>query len=515
MRTSIDSRHNTGMRLLRDLLDVPGLTAVEVLAGDPAAVRVRSVSLIERLADLRLVPTAGMAVLGAQATADARGYRLDVALREMAAAGVAGLVLTGDTAPERVPATVTGVATRADVAVLRAASEPLADLVVSFNAALAGGADEQVRVVEAARAALAGLADRDSDDPVPEARRIAADALGRPVEHSREYGSAPDLVQVRVLAANEPLGVFAVAVSSVADQVTARLVLTLAAATAGRLVAAHRQREDVPVRSRSAVLGELLVASGDRLSRLVSAARGVGVPIDGWHEVVRIELDGPGPGREFDELTRFATLESARRLGLQVARAHGRTWNVAQVDGALVLVGTSRYDPGTSGRQDTSAIAGRVLDRLAELVPPDVQWCGVGTAHEGSTGLLASAAEARTALAKGRVVGRCGAVTLYDVTGLGRMLVDWYASDSARDAVRALLRPLDELDRSRAEAAVETLHVYLDERGSTSRAGERLHLHRNAVSYRVRWITELLGVDLDDPDQRLALQLACRARLLR
>jgi DNA-binding PucR family transcriptional regulator len=30
----------------------------------------------------------------------------------------------------------------------------------------------------------------------------------------------------------------------------------------------------------------------------------------------------------------------------------------------------------------------------------------------------------------------------------------------------------------------------------------------------MRRITGLLGVDLDDPDQRLALQLACRARLL-
>jgi DNA-binding PucR family transcriptional regulator len=43
------------------------------------------------------------------------------------------------------------------------------------------------------------------------------------------------------------------------------------------------------------------------------------------------------------------------------------------------------------------------------------------------------------------------------------------------------------------------------------RTASVLHLHRNAVTCRLRRITDLLGVDLD---QRLALQFACRARLL-
>ena len=40
------------------------------------------------------------------------------------------------------------------------------------------------------------------------------------------------------------------------------------------------------------------------------------------------------------------------------------------------------------------------------------------------------------------------------------------------------------------------------------------HLGRSAVSCRLRRSTALPGVDLDDPDERLALHLACRARLL-
>ncbi|MEI2819284.1 MAG: helix-turn-helix domain-containing protein [Marmoricola sp.] len=67
--------------------------------------------------------------------------------------------------------------------------------------------------------------------------------------------------------------------------------------------------------------------------------------------------------------------------------------------------------------------------------------------------------------------------------------------------------------RQRARAAVATLHAYLDEQGSLQRAAQRLHVHRgNAVVYSLERL-RAAGIDLDDPDNRFALQLACRARL--
>ena len=94
------------------------------------------------------------------------------------------------------------------------------------------------------------------------------------------------------------------------------------------------------------------------------------------------------------------------------------------------------------------------------------------------------------------------------------MLIEWYASDTVRASVRDQLAPLEKLGPGRADTAIKTLATYLDEQGSMVRTAQKLHLHRNAVTNRLRSITELLDVDLDDPDQRLALQLACRARLL-
>jgi PucR C-terminal helix-turn-helix domain len=65
--------------------------------------------------------------------------------------------------------------------------------------------------------------------------------------------------------------------------------------------------------------------------------------------------------------------------------------------------------------------------------------------------------------------------------------------------VRAQLAPLERLGPACGVTAIRTLAAYLDRQGSIVRTARVLHLHRNAVTYRLRRITGLLGVDLDDP----------------
>ena len=76
-----------------------------------------------------------------------------------------------------------------------------------------------------------------------------------------------------------------------------------------------------------------------------------------------------------------------------------------------------------------------------------------------------------------------------------------------------MLQPLIDLG-ARGERLLQTLHVYLDERGSITRTAQRVHLHRNAVSYRINKAFKLLEIDRNNPDELLLLQLACRAREL-
>jgi DNA-binding PucR family transcriptional regulator len=55
-----------------------------------------------------------------------------------------------------------------------------------------------------------------------------------------------------------------------------------------------------------------------------------------------------------------------------------------------------------------------------------------------------------------------------------------------------------------------TLRAYLDCFGDVPRASERISVHPNTFRYRMRRLVELFGVDLDDPDERVVLELQFR-----
>ena len=284
------------------------------------------------------------------------------------------------------------------------------------------------------------------------------------------------------------------------------------AAAARSLDLARRARE-TPVRSRSELLAELLMSDSAISEDLLERARQLGIPVTGWHLAVRVEADDLDEA-EHDEVRRFELLESAGQAGLQAVAGGGETWYLSRVTRAVILIRVTGSNPGPQAGVRAARSAERALAAIAARLPVPRFRAGVGTAHEGPVGLRVSAAEARGALAAARAARRPAGVAAHDAVGIRRMLMEWYASNTVRASVRDQLAPLEKLGPARADTAIRTLAAYLDEQGSVVRTAERLHLHRNAVTNRLRSITELLDVDLDDPDQRLALQLACRARLL-
>ena len=298
-----------------------------------------------------------------------------------------------------------------------------------------------------------------------------------------------------------------------ADGARGWIAAALCASAASRTLEGRRLIEEAPIRSRAAIIAELLLTR--QLETVAERARDFGIAVDGWHIAAQIEIDDRGSRPGANAVAEHALREELLRVALRVARAQGSaTWEGTQLSSALFLVSTQRSDPGLRGTTERLSILKEVVNRLKAYQPERTFAVGVGGAHEGADGIRASGAEAAAAALLARADERGNRVLLFDATGLRRMLLAWSGSTAARQAIDDLLAPLDSLGREKSDTAVRTLAAYLSEQGSLLRAGERLRVHRNAISYRIRKYVGLLEADLADPDDRFALELACRIRLM-
>lgn len=92
------------------------------------------------------------------------------------------------------------------------------------------------------------------------------------------------------------------------------------------------------------------------------------------------------------------------------------------------------------------------------------------------------------------------------------VLLDRLAEVAANEPIIPMgaLRLLFERDAKHRSHLVETLRAYLDCFGDVALAARRLQVHHNTLRYRIERLREIPGLDLDDPEQRLALQLQLR-----
>jgi purine catabolism regulator len=131
----------------------------------------------------------------------------------------------------------------------------------------------------------------------------------------------------------------------------------------------------------------------------------------------------------------------------------------------------------------------------------------VGSLASGSAGLTSSLSEAADAVRIAVNRSTTGWFVRVDGLGLEQLLLAWTGNDIFVPAARSLLAPL----QAGQGELLTTLSAYLDHESAVGPTAAALGLHRNTVATRITRAQELLGVDMADPEVRLALHLACRA----
>ncbi len=277
----------------------------------------------------------------------------------------------------------------------------------------------------------------------------------------------------------------------------------LAASFVATRVVTQRLEQERDARVRLGALNAIVALTERPSAALTEQMSTLGWKTDGWCTAVHLRLGGPADPLRVLSMTDALRHVMPRALaGPIVERADGwTTWLTSATEPSLTSYGPL-----------VVAIRHAVL-AFVENRPGLRVYAGVGRPHQGVLGLRKSLAEAQEAATVASASGRRTAVQHIDELGVQRILVGWYTSAEFGDFTRTLLRPVVEADGG--EDLLRTLEVYLDNESSPTATADVLGVHRNTVIKRLARIREVIAVDLDDPDQRLAIQLACRVVNLR
>ena len=215
------------------------------------------------------------------------------------------------------------------------------------------------------------------------------------------------------------------------------------------------------------------------------------------HYVLSIALDAAGPAA--------AAQRAASLAGDFLAtRAPDAIISVRDGEVAMVLPGNGHDGPGSRARK----LGSLCVARLGELFPEVAVTVGIGgPCHDPGEIRLAYAQAGRT-VETVRRMGRAGRVVAFGDLGIHRLLLQVPDLAELRRFAHEVLGGLGAGDGDQAQVYLATLAHYFRENASPQRASQVLHVHPNTVTYRIRRVEEITGLDLGSYRDRLMAQVA-------
>ena|SRR5262245_4125522 len=315
-----------------------------------------------------------------------------------------------------------------------------------------------------------------------------------------DAGMSPRLV-IGVRAGGEILGSIWVQESDRPLDDDAEAALVEAARIAALHLIRHRSSEDLERSRRTDLLRSVL---GGRATPEVLAGL-LGTTPSSAVTVVAVELvAGNHPLDQPLDAATWVIVERAVSLVNLHCEAYRKSAACAAVGRVMYVV---LVDPGPPDRTALRAFAAQMAERISATLPNDLR-VGVGSTSFRLADLLTSRRDAdRTLRALAENPGG-GAVATIEEVRASTILAE--LTDIASREPRLLAGKLDILrsaDREHQTSYVATLRAYLDAFGDIPTAAKLICIHPNTFRYRLRRLTEISGLDLDNPAERLVAEL--------
>jgi DNA-binding PucR family transcriptional regulator len=367
------------------------------------------------------------------------------------------------------------------------------------------------RVRGAAAGRAQGALQNESSDGMPP--RIHVPSFGAATRELRVAAGRPprplDVVPVRAGADVLALLVVAVDEAAIADEGRLR-ALEHGSTVLALELSKERAAAEVERRLRGDLVEEVLAGGleQEEAERIARQAERLGhrLPQRAW--VVVLEADDDKTEAALAARGQQDRLDAAL-IGLIRSRMPGALTLVRSASAVFLIP-----DEVAADLAGVEKLAAQVLAAAAPVMKPGSGSVGIGNLANGVGELARSHVEARQSLRLTRRAGGRGRVASYRSLGAFRLLLEVQSTEALSRFVTELLGPLLEYAQSRDTPLLETLEALSAARWVRRAASRNLGIHINSMTYRVERIEALTGLQLDDPETRVAISIALRARAM-
>jgi len=138
---------------------------------------------------------------------------------------------------------------------------------------------------------------------------------------------------------------------------------------------------------------------------------------------------------------------------------------------------------------------------------------GIGRPYEGLDNFINSYLDATKAISTGKMLSN-ETIINFEELGIFKILSQDHLEDELNKFYDSTIKPLVDYDQKKSTELVKTLEAYFEHNGNLKKMSDSLFTHYNTILYRVQRINEITNMHLDNPNDRLNLEIALKIKQL-
>ncbi|GHO86052.1 CdaR family transcriptional regulator [Dictyobacter formicarum] len=279
--------------------------------------------------------------------------------------------------------------------------------------------------------------------------------------------------------------------------------------------ARERDRTEVESRYQVEAFTDVIQGHYQQPEEMMARARLLGYDLTTPQAIVVFEIS---PG-EHDFSTSSSYAQWNKRVREELLREWPGCWVQSEARRVIAILPLPPFDDQSETEREhenslysrLERVVFRISSQKSNGTMRPTYSCGIGRIAKNLQGLPLSFREAQQALEIGRRLFGEGNLHSFARLGIYRLLFHLNGHSELDDFYYETLGPLLNNDST----YVETLEGFFRCNGNLSEMARTMHFHRNSLLYRLNRIEALLGRSLEDPELRLALQIALKIHHLK